>query len=77
MILINDNLIIGLYLTNSIYFPDINFANISGEYSKKIIDEYAEKSSDNLFSGIKLKLGITTLEEIEKEKGFIKKLENG
>jgi hypothetical protein len=39
-----------------------------------MIDEYAEKSSDDLFSGIKLKLGITTLEEIEKGKEFIKKI---
>lgn len=72
MILINDNLIIGLYLTND--KSEIKFANISGKYSKKMINEYAEKSSDKLFSGIKLKLGFTTLEEIEKEKKFIKKI---
>jgi hypothetical protein len=40
-----------------------------------ILLHYASKSDDQFYSGVKLKNGLTTLEEIEKDERFIKKVD--
>lgn len=53
-----------------------NYVSISSGVSKKIFDDYAKKSNDPLYLGIKLKLGLTTLEEIKLSDRFIKQVDN-
>lgn len=57
-------------------YKKISFAEISGKFTTKIFEDYALKSENDLYSGIKLKLGKITMEDIEKNPNFIKKIGN-
>ncbi len=72
MLLLGDSLPKAMYATRKNY--DLTFVNLTG-FSQNILDEYALKSDDILYVGIKLKKGKITEEEIVKSKQFIGKVD--
>jgi hypothetical protein len=55
---------------------DVIFSNLSGEVSKKILEDYANQSNSVIFYGVKLKKGTMTLDEVKKNKDFITTVDN-
>lgn len=62
------------------YFPvnnnKLNFAHLSGAVSRKILEDYALKSDNTLYYGVKLKLGQITEQDVESHEKFIKRIGN-
>lgn len=79
-LMLNNSTPVGFYITRTdskagaIKNTDWNFVDISGKYSKMIMDEYAIKSNDDVYLGIKLKLGKITLDDITKIKKYVGKV---
>ena len=71
-LLCNSNLVKTFYPTYS--EKDIQFTNLSGDFSKKILEDYAMKSNDTLFSGIYLSKGKLTKDEVKSNKNYINKV---
>jgi hypothetical protein len=69
MIVLDDTYPHGFYPTNK--QREIKYATLSGSISKKIFEDYARRSDSELYLGVKLKLGLTTLEQIKERKKFI------
>lgn len=55
---------------------EVKYSSIGGKLAKLIMEEYAKKSTDNLYSGIKLKLGILSIDEIKKSEKFVMQVDN-
>jgi hypothetical protein len=55
---------------------DVIFSTLSGEVSQKLLEDYAYRSSNEIFYGIKLKRGKITMDEVEKDKDFISMVDN-
>jgi hypothetical protein len=69
MIVLDDTYPHGFYPTNN--QREIKYATLSGVGSKKIFEDYARRSDSELYLGVKLKLGLTTLDQIKERKKFI------
>lgn len=72
LLLCNSNLVKTFYPTYS--EKDIQFTNLSGDFSKKILEDYAMRSNDTLFSGIYLSKGKLTEDEVKLNKNYINKI---
>jgi hypothetical protein len=55
---------------------NIKYTSISGTIFKKIFEDYAKRSDDLLYSGVKLKLGTITLDEVKAHVRFIEQVDN-
>jgi len=53
----------------------LNFSNLTGAVSKGILEKYAMNNDDNLFSGVHLKKGKLTLEEIQSKDQYLGKVD--
>ena len=69
MIVLDDSYPHGFYPTNKQH--DVKYATLSGSSSKKIFEDYAKRSDNELYLGVKLKLGLTTLDQIKERRKFI------
>jgi hypothetical protein len=55
---------------------EVKYSTLSGVVSKKLFEDYAKKSESYLYLGTKLKLQLTTLDDIKKHPKFIEKVDN-
>lgn len=55
---------------------ELNYSILSNKTSKKLFEEYAKKSKSELYCGIKLKLGILSIDDIKKFEKFIEIVDN-
>lgn len=55
---------------------DIKYGSLTGEFVKKTFEDYAKKSSNEIYYGVKLKLGLITIDDIKKDKDFIDMVDN-
>ena len=55
---------------------DIKFSILSGDVSKKILEDYASQSNSEIFYGVKLKKGTITLDDVKKDEDFIAMVDN-
>jgi len=69
MIVLDDTYPRGFYPTYKEH--EVKYATLSGLGSKKIFEDYVRRSNSDLYLGVKLKLGLTTLEQIKERKKFI------
>jgi len=58
-----------LYPVTSV--KNMTFANLTGRVSKKLLEDYALRSNDTLYYGIKLLKGKITIDDIKSDKKFI------
>jgi hypothetical protein len=64
----------GIYPVDKV--NDLEYTSISGQIGKKVFEDYAKRSDDILYSGVKLKLGTITLDEVKAYDRFIKQVDN-
>ena len=69
MIVLDDTYPRGFYPTYKEH--EVKYATLSGLGSKKIFEDYVRRSNSDLYLGVKLTLGLTTLEQIKERKKFI------
>ena len=75
-ICLNEKTPIGYYPVNRNKDQGLNFAHLSGGVARKLLEDYALKSNNTLYYGIKHKLGQITEQEVESHKRFIKRIGN-
>jgi hypothetical protein len=74
LLVMSDSCPRGFYPTKTKH--DVKFSILSGEVSKKLLEDYAYQSSNEIFYGIKLKKEKITMDEVEKDKDFISMVDN-
>jgi len=74
IILFNNSLPKVLYPVESTKVRDLTFSNLAGSISKSLIENYALRSNDTLYYGIKLIKGQITMDDFEFDKRFISKV---
>lgn len=74
MIVLNGSCPYGFYPVNTKH--DVKYSILSGEISKKIFEDYAKESSNMIYYGVKLKLGLITIDDIKKDEDFINIVDN-
>jgi hypothetical protein len=74
LLVMSDSCPRGFYPTKTKH--DVKFSTLLGEVSKKLLEDYAYQSSNEIFYGIKLKKGKITMDEVEKDKDFISMVDN-
>ena len=72
-ICLNEKTPIGYFAVNG---DNLNFAHLSGAVSRKLLEDYALKSDNTLYYGVKLKLGQITEQDVVSHSKFIKRIGN-
>lgn len=55
---------------------DIKYGTLNSEITKKLFEDYAKESSNEIYYGVKLKLGLITIDDIKKDEDFIDIVDN-
>lgn len=55
---------------------DVKYSTLSGNISKSLFEDYAKNSKSYLYDGIKLKLGLITLDDVKNNGKFIDQVDN-
>jgi hypothetical protein len=74
LLVMSDSCPRGFYPTKAKH--DVIPSILSGDVSKKILEDYANQSNSEIFYGVKLKKGAMTLDEVKKDKDFITMIDN-
>jgi len=55
---------------------DIKYGTLNSEIKKKLFEDYAKESSNEIYYGMKLKLGLITIDDIKKDEDFVDIVDN-